>query len=146
MKYRTVAAIGAACIALAGCASVMKGSSQTMSVTTPPADGANCTLTNARGSWTVTSPGSATVTRSKTDMQIRCSKAGWQDASATVPAGTEGWTWGNLIIGGLIGFGIDWSTGAMQKYPESVQVPMTQSGGGSSSLETPSDPGNGAGM
>jgi hypothetical protein len=147
MNYRTVAAIGAACIALAGCASVVKGSSQAMSVTTPPTDGANCTLSNSRGSWTLTSPGTATVMRSKSNMEIRCSKAGYADASVTVGSGFEAWTLGNIIFGGLIGIGIDWGTGAIQKYPESVQVPMTPSGGApTSSLSEPSNPGSGAGM
>jgi hypothetical protein len=80
-------------------------------------------------------------------MEIRCSKAGYADASATVSSGFEAWTLGNIIFGGLIGVGIDWGTGAIQKYPESVSVPMTPSGGApTSSLSEPSNPGSGAGM
>ena len=44
---------------------------------------------------------------------------------ATAKSGFEPWSLGNLLIGGLIGLGIDWGTGAIHKYPDAVQVPMT---------------------
>jgi hypothetical protein len=128
MKYQALAAIAAIGIAVSGCASVVKGSHQSVAITTPPTEGATCKLTNGRGSWEVTSPGAVTVDRSKTDMQVLCTKPGWNDASATIPSNFEGWTVGNILIGGVIGIGIDAATGAMNNYPNAFQVPMTPVG------------------
>src|SRR5437868_553093 len=88
-----------------GCASVVKGRSQSIAITTPPTDGALCTLSSVQGNWQVTSPGAVTVLKSKEDMQIRCAKAGWRDGFATIPSNFEGWTVGNILIGGIIGLG-----------------------------------------
>ena len=77
------------------------------------------------GSWQMTSPGTVTVQRSKNDIQIHCTKEGYQDAAAVIPSTFEGWTLGNVLIGGIIGFGVDAATGAMNDYPNAFQVPMT---------------------
>ena len=127
MKIYTIAAIAAFGIALSGCASIIKGTTQQIAITTPPTDGANCVLSSKRGSWTVVSPGVAKVDKSKEDIQVRCTKTGWKDATATIPSSFEGWTLGNLLIGGVIGVGVDASTGAINEYPHAFQVPMEQS-------------------
>ena len=148
MKYHVLAALAAVGVAVSGCASVVKGSHQTVAITTPPTTGATCTLTNGRGSWEVVSPGPVTVDRSKTDMQVRCVKPGWQDATAVIPSNFEGWTLGNLLIGGIIGVGIDASTGAMNEYPNAFQVPMIPAEGNAAPpAEAPATthPGSGAG-
>jgi hypothetical protein len=148
MKYQVVAALAAMGVVVSGCASVVKGTHQTVAITTPPTTGATCTLTNGRGSWEVVSPGPVTVDRSKTDMQVRCTKAGWQDATAVIPSNFEGWTLGNLLIGGVIGVGIDASTGAMNEYPNAFQVPMTPVEGYASppaAAPAASEPDSGAG-
>ena len=116
-------AIGA--FQVAGCASIIKGSTAAINVTSPPVTGANCTLTSSQGNWQVTTPASVTVERSKEDIQIRCTKEGYQEASAIIPSNFEGWTVGNLIFGGIIGVGVDAATGAMNNYPKAFQVPMT---------------------
>ena len=79
----------------------------------------------------VTSPGTVVVKKSKTNVDIRCTKAGFSDGQAVADSGFEPWTLGNILIGGLIGLGIDWGTGGIHKYPSNVQVPMTPSGGAS---------------
>lgn len=115
----------AALIMLSGCASIMKGSSQSINVTTPPTTGAICTLTSKEGNWQLTSPGTVTVEKSQEDIQARCTKAGWQDASAVIPSNFQGWTVGNLLLGGVIGLGVDAATGAIHEYPNAFQIPMT---------------------
>src|SRR5712691_8599103 len=62
---------------LSGCASVVKGSSQSIAITTPPTDGAQCTLSSSQGNWQLTSPGAVTVEKSMDAMQVRCVKPGW---------------------------------------------------------------------
>lgn len=116
--------IAATCVLLGGCASIMRGSSQSVGITTPPVTGATCNLTSKEGTWQVVSPGAVTVERSKDDIQILCNKDGYQEAVAMIPSNFEGWTVGNLVFGGIIGVGVDAATGAMNQYPKSFQVPM----------------------
>ena len=110
---------------LSGCASVMKGSSQSIAITTPPVSGANCVLSSKEGNWTVTTPGAVTVQKSKEDILVRCTKYAYQDAAATIPSDFQGWTLGNLLIGGVVCLGVDAATGAINEYPHAFQVPMT---------------------
>jgi hypothetical protein len=129
MKLTAFAALAALGVAVSGCASVVKGSSESLVVTTPPVTGATCVLNNSRGSYTVTTPGPVTVQRSKHDIQIRCNKDGYREATATIPSDFEGWTLGNIIIGGVGGFAVDAATGAMNEYPHAFQVPMEPANG-----------------
>jgi hypothetical protein len=109
---------------LASCASVLTGSSQTIFITTPPTTGANCVLTNRQGTWTVSSPGSVTVKKSMQNIVVTCTKEGWQEGFAAIPANYEDSTSGNIIAGGIIGLGVDLSTGAVNKYPKAFEVHM----------------------
>jgi hypothetical protein len=69
-------------------------------------------------------PGVVTVSKSKEDIQAHCTKAGWQDGVATIPSNFQGWTVGNIILGGVIGLGVDAATGAINEYPHTFQIPM----------------------
>lgn len=124
-KTFTIAVVAAAAIQVTGCASIIKGSTAAINVTSPPVTGANCMLSSSQGNWQVTTPASVTVERSKEDIQVRCTKEGYQDATAIIPSNFEGWTVGNLVFGGIIGVGVDAATGAMNDYPNAFQVPMT---------------------
>jgi hypothetical protein len=124
MRIQTFAALAAMGCALSGCATIVKGTSQDVAIATPPISGAMCILSSGEGSWTVISPGMARVERSKEDMQIRCNKDGYQEAVSTIPSNIEGWTAGNLLVGGAVGFGVDAVSGAINEYPHTFQVPM----------------------
>jgi hypothetical protein len=130
MKLSSIAAVALLGTALCGCASVIKGSSQDISLSTTPNDGATCTLNSSRGEWTATTPAQINVKRSKNDIKVHCTKDGFQEASTVIPSEFEPWTLGNLILGGVIGLGVDASTGAINKYPSTVSVPMQSSATG----------------
>lgn len=51
----------------------------------PVAD-AKCTLTNAKGDWSVTAPDSVDVRRSDSDLQIQCEKPGYDPVSTAIKA------------------------------------------------------------
>lgn len=72
----------------------------------------------------VMSPGVVSVSKSKSDINIRCARPGYQDAIGVIPSNFQGWTVGNILLGGIVGFGVDAATGAMNDYPNSFQVPM----------------------
>jgi hypothetical protein len=124
-SFRNVAVLLSLGLVVSGCASIIKGSSQSIAISTPPTTGALCNLSSAQGNWGVMSPGVASVEKSKEDIQIHCMKPGWQDAASTIPSNFEGWTLGNIVFGGIIGVGVDAATGAINEYPHIFQVPMT---------------------
>jgi hypothetical protein len=129
MKLASLAALAALGIALSGCATIIKGTTQSIAVTTPPVEGATCTLTSKEGTWTVVTPGVAKVHKTKDDIQARCVKPGYQDGIATIPSNFQGWTLGNLLLGGIIGVGVDAGTGAMNEYPNAFAIPMSPNAG-----------------
>jgi len=125
MILRSLAALALLGTALSGCASIVKGSSQDIQLSSGDVSGAECKLSNTRGEWSATTPAKVTVKRSKSALQVHCAKDGYQDGTQVANSGFESWTIGNLLIGGLIGIGIDAGTGAINEYPDMVQVPMT---------------------
>jgi len=111
-----------------GCASIVNGQNQSVSVETRteagPVSGANCRLTNNKGTWFVTSPGSTTVQRSYEDLAVRCEKEAMEPGLASVKSSTKAMAFGNIIFGGVIGAGVDISTGAAYDYPSLISVIM----------------------
>lgn len=113
-------------ITLAGCATIVEGSDQAISVDTPNVAGAQCTLAQPDMKYYVTTPGTVTVKKSKHNITVTCKKDGFNDGVAVVPSTFEGATAGNIILGGLIGAGIDSSSGASNKYPNQIVVTMVK--------------------
>jgi len=135
MKSSAFAAIAALGVVVSGCATIIKGTSQSIAITTPPTSGAACTLSSREGNWTVVSPGVVTVEKSKEDIVARCIKPGWQDGVATIPSDFEGWTIANVIGFPIIGLGVDAATGAINEYPHAFQIPMAPA-----STDVPANP------
>jgi hypothetical protein len=109
---------------LPGCASIVTGHNESISVQTPACEGSTCTLTNSKGSWYVKTPGSVTVHRAYGDLTITCTKDGYPSATNTVSSSTKGMAFGNILFGGLIGAGVDIGTGAAYDYPVVIANPM----------------------
>ena len=86
--------------------------------------GAECELSNAKGKWIVTSPGSVTVTRSNDNMLITCRKDGLDEGVVALVSATKGAMFGNILAGGVIGAVIDHDSGAAYEYPQLVRVEM----------------------
>jgi len=124
MKTGTIAAMAALAVAVSGCASIVRGSSETISIHSVPANGAVCTLSNPRGTWRVSTPGRVRVKRSAEDMDVTCIAPGYTDATGTISSDFETWTLGNVLIGGLVGLVVDWSTGAVNRYDHQFDVQM----------------------
>ena len=111
MKISIIAVLVALGTALSGCATIVQGSTQTVSVNTTPGDGAKCDLTNSEGVWYITTPGSAMVHKTKNDLTILCKKDGFTDAKQVVAAKFGGTRAGNVLAGGLIGIAVDAASG-----------------------------------
>ncbi len=118
-----------AILPFAGCASIVDGTKQIVSVKTISAaqdvDGAQCSLKNSEGTFYVKTPGTVTVHRDYGALHVDCTKAGYQPGLTNVASSTKGMAFGNLLFGGLIGTGVDVADGAAYDYPSSITVPMT---------------------
>ena len=117
-----------AVVLLPGCASIVDGKNQPISVDTrskgTAVAGTNCKLTNDKGIWYVTAPGTTTVQRSYEDMQVHCERAGYAPAVASFKSSTKGMAFGNILFGGLIGIGVDMASGSAYDYPSPMTVEM----------------------
>jgi hypothetical protein len=112
-----------------GCASITGTTNQSVSVQTleeggRELSGAVCELSNNKGKWFITTPGSTVITRSNDDMQVLCNKAGLEPGRASVVSATKGSMWGNIVFGGGIGAIVDHNSGAAYEYPTFFQVKM----------------------
>lgn len=112
---------------LAGCASIVSGTSQSVSVTTTPVTGAMCALSNSEGKWYIPyTPSSVVIHKSTSDLNIDCQKVGYYDGYARVKSHLRPMIAGNVIFGfaGTIGAGVDSVDGAAFSYPIDIQIPM----------------------
>ncbi len=113
---------------LTGCASIVSGHNQPLSVETRQngvsVSDVNCTLTNGKGTWYVKTPGSVTVSRSAEDLSVRCEKEGIEPGITSVKSTTKAMAFGNILFGGIIGVGVDTATGAAFDYPTLISVEM----------------------
>ena len=111
--FLRAAALAAACLSLGACATVTRGTSTAWVVnTTPP--GAAVRTTN--GMVCDSTPCSLKMSR-KAEFTATISKAGYKPVTVNVTntvsgAGGLGMA-GNVVLGGLIGAGVDVATGAM---------------------------------
>ena len=124
MKLHAAAAVAALGLTLSGCATIVQGSTQSVSVTTTPEQGAQCTLKNSEGTWFITSPGSVTVHKTKHDLTVDCVKPGLPDGHAVAVAKFGGTTAGNILAGGVIGLTIDAASGANFYYDSPITVAL----------------------
>jgi hypothetical protein len=127
-----------------GCASVTGTTNQNVSVQArepsgKEVKGASCELTNNKGKWFLTTPGSVGIHRSNDDLQVICTRDDLEPGRLAVVSGTKGSMWGNIILGGGIGAIIDHNNGTAYEYPSFIQVVM-----GAFSRTEPTKPSPGA--
>jgi hypothetical protein len=112
-------------VMLAACATITKGTTQVVAVNTPGIAGASCTLTSpAIGTLTVVTPDTISLPKASDNISVRCSKECYQDGAGVISSNMEGMTAGNIILGGVIGLGVDAVSGAMNKYSPEIQVAL----------------------
>ena len=113
--------------ALSGCASIVSGKMQPVSVETRlkgrMVSGATCELLNDKGKWYVNTPGSMMIQKSYQDLSIRCEKEGLEPGLAIAKSASS-MVWGNILFGGPIGAAVDASSGAGYDYPPLFQVEL----------------------
>jgi len=108
-----------------GCATITRGTNEAFGIqTTPP--GADARLSNGLSCVT---PCSVKVKR-RSDFVVTIAKDGYETVNASVTSSVDGGgaagMAGNVILGGLIGAGVDAGTGAMHSHkPNPLVVTLT---------------------
>ena len=91
-------------------------------------------------------PAGVTIRKTKYDILIKCNKAGYQEASYFNKSGAAGATFGNIVLGGGIGWAIDSASGSDNKYDSPVNISLVPNQTPSPAAQlAPAQPG-GAGM
>jgi hypothetical protein len=114
--------LAATAVAASGCATITRGTTETLVIQTEP-EGASVELSSG---LTCRTPCSLELKR-KNDYRLYVRKAGYQDATLMVESrlagsGAAGMA-GNVLIGGIIGMGVDSVTGATNSLqPNPVHV------------------------
>ncbi len=109
-----------AAFGLSGCATIVSGTNQKVSVTSQPS-GAKVT---ADGKMSATTPTDFTLER-KSDHTLEFSKEGYKSATVLLKRTMNGMGFGNALVGGIIGVGVDAVSGANNKLiPERVDVAL----------------------
>ena len=125
MKRLHVLLAAVAAATVGGCSSIISGTSETLTINTNP-PGADCKLTRndlAIGRVSPT-PGGIVVQKTKYNITVACDKVGYQQATYINKSGIEGATFGNIVLGGGIGWAIDSASGADNKYEEVMNITL----------------------
>jgi len=115
---------------LSGCASIMTGSSQQVTFNSNPEG----STVNVGGRPLGKTPLTTSLKR-KTGQAIVFEKEGYKPVSMELETRTNGWFWGNILIGGLVGSTTDGLSGAVNEYSPS-QYLVTLQPDGSGRIET----------
>ncbi len=123
MRFQ-VLLVAAGAAALSGCATMIDGSNQYITIKSGPVHYSHCVLSRPGEQFNVTTPGSIHIEKSEDDLNVRCSRPGYADAVATIPSDVNLWTFGNIVTAGLTTV-VDAWTGAMFEYPSEFNIPMS---------------------
>ena len=98
------------------CATIMNGRKEMVPIKTNP-EGATAEINGHK----CTTPCSIELTRGH-NYVLRITKKGYKSKKVDLfGKSADGWLWGNLLLGGIIGLGVDYGTGAAYDFePEFV--------------------------
>lgn len=122
--FVSTAAVVMLCLMGSGCATILSGPHQTVKVTSEP-EGVRVT---ADDGTSVVTPGKLKLSRKSTHVLV-ASYEGCEDQERELRKGTNGAVFGNILIGGLIGLGVDFASGAVYALnPSEVRFDFTEEG------------------
>ena len=96
-------------ISITSCATLISGSMQTVKVSSNPS---GATVKVEPGFYEVKTPAELSLKRKEGPYRLTIAMDGYEPVQAYLKASTNGWLWGNILFGGIIGIIIDYSTGA----------------------------------
>lgn len=103
------------CVALSSCALIMGGTEDPITFTSEPSGAEVFIDGQAKG----VTPATIEV-KTSDDVSIVLKKSGYKDAYVRNHTSFDLWTIGDVVVGGLIGFLVDWFSDAMWDHENSV--------------------------
>ncbi|MBB6507250.1 hypothetical protein F4695_000569 [Rhizobium soli] len=142
MKSKMLAA-SAAVLALVGCGSITRGTTESVTITASPDD---AKISTSTGQYCPRSPCTIEVKR-KTEFTAFAEKEGYEKGSIEIKTkvggnGAAGLA-GNVLVGGVIGIGVDAATGAaLDHFPNPAYIVLNRIGHAPAKIEpkTPHKP------
>ncbi|MBK8374615.1 MAG: hypothetical protein IPN50_14400 [Sphingomonadales bacterium] len=123
-KVFAVAAATIGFVALSGCATVINGTSQDYQIESSP-EGAKAVLSSGES---CTTPCEISLKR-RNDISVSFDLAGYKSETVLVQSRTGGAGVGNILLGGVIGAGVDASNGSMNSlYPRPLRIKLAADG------------------
>lgn len=118
---RPIVGLGAVVLVLAmvGCATLISGTSQKFGVSTTPS-GATVVVDNQEKGRT---PVVLKLDR-REDHAVKITLSGYKPFETTLTRKINGWFWGNLAFGGIVGIIVDVSNGAMYKLKAEENIAL----------------------
>ena len=122
-RLMAVVALG---LAASACATVVGGTTQDVLVESQPS-GAECKIDRLGANIGVVkpTPGRVNIARSKDNVIVSCTQEGYEQSNEVLVSSFTGATFGNLLVGGLVGVVVDAASGANNKYPDRVLIVLT---------------------
>lgn len=114
-------------IIFTGCATIVSGKFQPVTITSDPS-GAKVLIKdiNSTSKILCETPCTQQLQRDN-NTTLTIIKDGFQERNLNLQTKTEGWFWGNLVIGGLPGTTTDSMTGSIYEYsPDTYHVTLTK--------------------
>ena len=125
MIPRRIVVLLACAAPLGACSSIIEGTSQEIFVNTNPTGAACDFIREGRSISRITrTPQAVTIKKTKHDITIECELAGYQKATYHNKSDAAGATFGNIVLGGGIGWAIDSASGADNKYTSPVNITL----------------------
>ncbi len=119
-----------------GCATIVNGKTQEVAIATNP-PGATVNIDNAQ---TVLTPATVNLRRNK-DYVFTITKDGFQTQTIPVTGVLSGWLLGNILLGGIIGGGVDAATGSgFTLTPETINITLVPLSPGQTAATAPTGP------
>ena len=128
IRHSVIPLLAIPAVLVSSCATILGGgTTQPVSVVSEPA-GATFTVKSSTGLQMASGKTPQTITLPrKNEYQVEFSAPGYQTQSVALVKGINGWTWGNLVFGWIIGFAVDFLSGSAYKLePSSVQISLVK--------------------
>lgn len=119
--------LAAVVLALPGCATIVDGRPDNVSVVTSDGSRAQVRVDTASGQQTIFTPGVVTLEKSCRDVLVSVvenDEAG--QSAAVIHSNLNPWIIGNIVFGGVPGIAVDAVTGALCTYDKRVVIPVVR--------------------
>lgn len=117
MRSISIILIVALSTVVTGCATIASGTTQEVTFQSTPAGA----LVKVNGKPIGETPITVQLDK-KADQTLTFEKDGYKTFSTAMTTTTDGWFWGNIIIGGLLGSTTDMASGAINEYAPSQYI------------------------